>query len=74
MKSFKLFLEKKEESNIKISSIDRSGTITFLVNGQKYVYSVDSIIFNQKKFLQDMKYKPGKVFNWAIKNGTKVYP
>lgn len=72
MNSFKNFL--LEQEDIKIKSIDRSGSLTFLVKGEKYIFSVDSIVFDQKEFKNDLKYRPGKLFNWAKKNGTQIYP
>jgi len=71
--SFKAWLE-NQENQIIITGMDRTGQISFLINGKKYIYSVDALIFRNKKFLNDVKYRPGTVLNWAKKNGTLVYP
>jgi hypothetical protein len=41
---------------------------------KKYIYSVDALVFKNKKFKRDLKYKPGTILNWAKKNGTLIYP
>lgn len=69
--NFKQFLI---ETEIIITGLDRTGQISFLVDGKKYIYSVDALIFQNKNFKRDLKHKPGTILAWAKKNGTLVYP
>lgn len=72
MQNFIQWLETRDE--IKVIYHDKSGKITFSVNGKRYSYIMDAGYFYNGFFKNWMKYKPGKALNFAKQNGKLIEP
>ena len=72
MQNFIQWLEERNE--IRVVAHDKSGKITFSVNGKRYTYIMDAGYFYNGFFSNWMKYKPGKALNFAKQNGKLLEP
>lgn len=64
-------------TDIRLVSFDKTGQITFSINGKRYTYVMDAKYFFNKTdppFRSWMKYAPGKALNFAKKHGELIRP
>jgi len=72
MQNFIQWLE--AQHNIRVVGYDKSGRISFSVNGKRYTYIMDAAYFYNGFFPNWMKYKPGKALNFAKQHGELIDP
>ena len=70
MQDFLQWVESR--SNIRVVSFNKTGEITFEINGRTYTYIMDSGYFYNGFFPKWMKYKPGKALNFAKERGELI--
>lgn len=73
MQSFTQWLEANHD--IRLLSYDKTGDISFYVNGRIYKYNIDAALFyNKGKFRAWMRYAPGRALNYVKKYGQLISP
>ena len=65
-------------ADIRVISYDKTGEITFSVDGRRYTYIMDAVYFYNNfpkvPFRSWLQYAPGKAFNFAKKHGKLIDP